>query len=49
MAKGIKTPFNDSVGPPPTGKPTGKAQVNGEPGLPKRTPSPNSVDEVVRC
>jgi len=48
MAKLIETPMTDSMrGKVKDSAPSGSVE-NGEPGLPKRTSSPNALDEVVR-
>lgn len=48
MSKLIDTPMADKMrGPVKENAPSGSVE-NGEPGLPKRTSTPNGMDEVVR-
>lgn len=48
MSKLLDTPMSDGMkGKVKDSAPSGSV-TNGEPGLPKRTPTPNGLDEVVR-
>lgn len=48
MSKLLDTPMSDKMrGPVKDSAPSG-TEKNGEPGLPKRTSSPNALDEVTR-
>lgn len=48
MSDFVDSPMKPIASPPSGYGPTGKGMVNGEDGYPKRTPSPNGVDEKVR-